>query len=222
MNTKQDDILQIVLAEYSRQGKRVEVSLATVNQSLSLYLTILTALAAVGTGSLALLSQRTPQLALLILSLLSSGGALATGLTLLRVFRARMEQTDADRALSRLRNYFVTQWPSLEKYISDSFYDDWPTPYSHKRRSGSFIGWMVLVILAGLFLSASVALAFAALKPQMDVRVGLILSICAGLFLSGVCSLWLRVKLEARRYSDRPRFPKPVPTVAPTLTASRT
>jgi hypothetical protein len=143
----------------------------------------------------------------LILSTICVLAASASVFTLMRTYQARIEQTDAEKALSRLRNYILKEHPKLKKYYSGPIHDDWPTPYTNRWASSSFWGWVALAFVSGVFAALStlafVVFAFPLAAPILRWTVPLIIGMCAFLF----CYWWLDRKLGYRAMVDVPHFP---------------
>lgn len=144
-----DQELTIILAEYGHQYARRQTALDGVNQTLTLYLAALGFVAPLA-GAAAIFSQNATANPFVIAGLMAFAGA-ASVFALLRSYKARMEQTYAEKALSRLRRCFVDRFPDLRAYLPGPFTDDWPTPYSRRSRSVTFYGWTALCIAAGVF-----------------------------------------------------------------------
>lgn len=109
--------LQIVLAEYSYEQKRHEGAVAAVNQAM----TVLVAAMGLMVTAVPLLVGKfwdadRPAFWGLSCFMLGIAGAIST-VVLLRVFQSRLQQTHAERAMSRLRRYFVDAEPRVAAYI---------------------------------------------------------------------------------------------------------
>src|SRR5689334_15170682 len=94
----QEPEIQIILAEYEYQQQRLKSSVETVNQTLTLYITAITFMATIAAGTLVVTTQPANIIAL-ILGSLATVGTVTTLFTFARSYNARIEQTDAERAL---------------------------------------------------------------------------------------------------------------------------
>ena len=106
-----DSELEIILTEYNRQEQRLQVSIETVNQSLNLYIGVIAFLTPVAAGTVTFWAQQ-QNLTFLLLGIVAAVATIATFFTFIRSYQARIEQTEAERAMSRLRNHFITTIPS--------------------------------------------------------------------------------------------------------------
>ncbi|WBB76007.1 hypothetical protein O7602_11015 [Micromonospora sp. WMMD1128] len=140
--------------------------------------------------------------------------AMSSAFTLLvsyRDFVARGSLTEAEKAQTRLRHYFVSQAPEVQPYLSDTIYDDWPTPFNNPRGSKTFAAWLVLVALASLFLGTATAAAVHGLS-QVSSVVTLIVSIAVAASTgAGLAAVLMRLARRQARL-DRPMYPTPRPT----------
>lgn len=199
--------LQIILAEYNRQQQRLQLSIETVNQTLNIYTGVIAFLIPVAAGTVAW-TQQTYLLSLL-LGIIALVAGVATFFTFIRSFQARMDQTNAERALSRLRNYFATNYSDINVYLSGSIYDDWPTPYTNQWQSASFMGWLAMIIVTGVFTGLSVYLFLTSANLTMQLWIWLIIPIGMGILATGICYLWLDRRLKGWQEADKKaqRFP---------------
>jgi hypothetical protein len=198
--------LQIVLAEYGHQHDKLKSSKDTVNQSLTLYLSLMAFLVPVAGSALAVGLFNSQDVAS-ILSAICLLAASASVFTLMRTYQARIEQTDAEKALSRLRNFILTTHPNLKKYYSGPSNDDWPTPYTNRWASSSFWGWLALAFMSGVFTALS-TLAFMVLAfPLAAVIFRWAIPLIAGMCVFLFCYWWLDRKLKYRAILDVPNFP---------------
>lgn len=203
---KTEDELQIVLVEYGHQQDKLKSSRDIVNQSLTLYLGLFAFLVPVAASALAVGLFGSRDIAL-ILTGICALACFASVFTLMRTYQARIEQTDAEKALSRLRNYILHEHPRLANYFSGPIHDDWRTPYTHRWASASFWGWLALALGAGAFAALS-ALAFTAFAfPSVLPAIWWMVSLPPGVFIFLVCYRWLDRKLKYRTVLDVPRFP---------------
>lgn len=214
-NTKSKDNrdssqLQIILAEYGYQQKRLETSLSVINQSLTVYIAIFAflATATVGAINFQTTDKRVTYAGLGLISLIA---AVATFFSFIRNYKARMEQTDAERALCRLRNYFVRHAPDIQIYVSGTRSDAWPTPYTHRWSSASFWGWLALILVTGMMSCFAVAALSFASFPEIMLSATWGIAVACGIAVVIICYLWLDRRLKNRRRIDQPRFPTGTP-----------
>lgn len=197
--------LNVALAEYSRRSLQVQVSLTRVDQSLTLLAAGLAILASAQAGVFAGLwtSQRAGFYA--ATAVLCGVGSVFVCAVLVRDLRARLLQTQAEQVQARLRNYFVSLAPEVEPYLSDTLHDDWPTPYSQRKKSLTYRAWLLVAIVAGAFAglsAASAALAVAG-PAAWILEVGVAVAIGASAMLVLGMNRWLR----AIRNRYKPAFP---------------
>lgn len=207
MASREDVELQIILAEYEYHKQQVQDSLTTVNTSINLLLvalTVLLSLAALVAKELAD-DARSRSLALAAVSL---GASIAIILTFARTFKARLQQTDAERALSRIRRYFVTRAPELTDFISDRTYDDWPTPYTARFGSMTYRGWVALIALGSTAFALAVFFAVDAVASGSNTPAAVSVAVVFGLASAAAQYADLERRVGAKRASDRPRFPR--------------
>src|ERR1044072_8116620 len=140
-------------------------------------------------------------------SLISLIAAVATFFSFIRNYKARMEQTDAERALCRLRNYFVKYAPDIQIYVSGTLNDAWPTPYTHRWSSASFWGWLALILITGAMSCFTMAAFLFAAFPGIIFEAKWLISVACGVAIAGICYIWLDRRLKNRRRIDKPRFP---------------
>lgn len=209
-NTKSKDHhdssdLQIILAEYGYQQKRLETALSVINQTLTVYIAVFAILASATVGAINFQStdKRVTYAGLGLISLIA---AVATFFSFIRNYKARMEQTDAERALCRLRNYFVTYAPDIQIYISGTLNDAWPTPYTHRWSSASFWGWLALILITGIMSCFTVAAFSFASFPEIMLLAKWVIGVACGIAVVIICYIWLDRRLKNRRWIDRPRF----------------
>lgn len=198
--------LQIILAEYGHQQKRLENSLSVINQTFTVYIA---AFAFLGSAIVGVINFQTSDKRLTYIGcgLISLTAALASSFLFVRHHKTRMEQTDAERAISRLRNYFVEFAPDIQIYLSGTFNDSWATPYTHRRKSASFWGWIIVIFLIGITSCFTVAaFLFATLLGTVLINWGI--SFFCGIVVIIVCYTWLNRQLKMRKHLDKPRFPK--------------
>jgi uncharacterized membrane protein len=197
--------LQIILAEYSYQQKRLETSLSVINQTLTVYIAISAFLASatIGVINFQTTDKRVTYIGLGLISLIA---AVATFFSFIRNYKARMEQTDAERALCRLRVFFVRHAPDLQDYLSGTFNDAWPTPYTHRWSSASFWGWFALILITGTMSCLSVGAFLAAASPDIVLVARWGIAAGCGMGVVIVCYKWLDRRLKNRRRKDKPRF----------------
>jgi len=198
--------LQIILAEYGHQQKRLENSLSVINQTFTIYIATF---AFLGSAIVGVINFQTSDKRLTYIGcgLISLVATLASSFLFIRHHKTRMEQTDAERALSRLRNYFVEFAPDLRIYLSGTFNDSWATPYTHRRKSASFWGWIIVILLIGITTCFTIAaFLFATLLGTVLINWGI--SLFCGILVIYICYSWLNQQLKMRRNLDKPRFPK--------------
>lgn len=199
--------LQIILAEYGHQHDKLKSSKENVNQSLTIYLTLIAVLVPVASTllSVGIFQNRDVALLLANICLLAASASI---FTLMRTYQARIEQTDAEKALSRLRNFIITFHPILKKYYSGPIYDDWATPYSNRWSSSSFWGWLALIFGAGVFSALSVISFIIFAFPKESRIVWWTAPLFSGIVVFCFCYLWIDRKLKYRAAIDIPRFPE--------------
>jgi len=205
---EQDRELQIVLAELQMQREIQKASIDAVGQTLTIYLA---ALAIVGpvAGAIAVFTQtalvNSPMLAGLM-----GFAAVASIFTLFRSYQMRIQQTYAEKAITRLRRYLVIEHPHLAPYLFGSINDDWRTPFSHRWHSLTYYGWVSLCLASGVFAGAAIGAGFSSF-----VSVPSWAAVAAGCF-GGIAVfvgtlVWLQLRLNAQRRAYQPRFPTSEP-----------
>jgi len=197
--------LQIILAEYGYHQKRLETSLSVINQTLTVYIAISAFLASatVGVINFQTTDKRVTYTGLGLISLIAT---VATFFSFIRNYKARMEQTDAERALCRLRNYFVKHAPDIQIYVSGTLNDAWPTPYTHRWSSASFWGWLTLILITGLMSCFTVAAFLFAGFPEIIFEAKWLIAVACGIAVAIICYKWLNRRLNNRKRIDKPRF----------------
>lgn len=204
---KQDDDpeLTIILAEYGHQYDRRRAALDGVNQTLTLYLGALGFVVPL-VGAVAVFSQD-PKINPYIIAGFMTFSCVATISALLRSYKQRIEQTYAEQSMSRLRRYFVDRFPHLRTYLPGPFYDDWPTPFTHRWHSLTFYGWMTFCVAAGAFAGFAVAAIMWGLPYIYDFwfAVSVPLSIAFAVF--GATFTWVWKRLNYEREAFESRFP---------------
>ncbi len=198
--------LAFLISEYEAQHVRVQASINSVSQAVALFVGGVTLLATAVTGAAAILFPNQSNLGLGIVSCAFLFTAAGGALTLFATYRARMQQTDSEQSLSRLRRYFLTTWPHLNIYVIGTVHDDWRTPYTHPWSSNTVRGWLSLIGFSSSAFGAGTALAGVALLGLTHPWT-VLLGISSGLaaFLS-LCA-WLWSRLKNKRDGYRPSFP---------------
>jgi hypothetical protein len=202
----EDASLSFMIAEYEAHHARAQSCVAAVTQHVSLFVGGITLLATAITGAAALLWSIRPKVALLIIASGFVITALGGALTLFATYRARLQQTVSEQALSRLRRYFLETGPQLRPYIFGSVNDDWKTPYSHPWTSNTVRAWLALIVFSSGAFGVGISLAMYALFGGSAGWLALLAgSSILGSFILLFSWLWSRLKL--RRETYRPRFP---------------
>lgn len=208
--------VQIILAEYERQQQNVQHSSDTVTGTLTVYLTLLTFLISAG-GAAAVWGQYREIIPILLASF-AAVASVATVFTLFRTYQARVKQTDGEKSLSRLRNFLVTHYPTIQDYVADRItnpiHDDWPTPYTHPRHSSAYHGWLTLCIAAGAFAGLSSLFVLVSINDYLLGMAYILLRwvwwltpLSTSSAIALFCLTWLHRKLSYRRSNEQPRFP---------------
>lgn len=203
----EESALSFMIAEYEAHHARSQASVATVSQHVSLFVGAVTLLATAVTGVAALLWSNRPNIALLI----AAAGLMITGLggalTLFATYRARLQQTESEQSLCRLRRYFLTTWPHLKPYVMGGIHDGWKTPYTHPWESNTVRAWLALIAFSSGAFGTGLTLAAVTLIGNSVVWSVLLASIgTVGAFAVLFSWLWSRLKL--RRETYQPRFPE--------------
>ena len=128
--------------------------------------------------------------------------------------RCRLVQTEAEQVQSRLRNLFVSRAPHVAPYLSDRTTDDWPTPYSAPRQSGSYKGWLVLVAVASALVGLAVLLAVLSVQG-LSWWVAALACGVAVVVNAGVTRWVLRRVLRRKAQNYVPLFPSGRSAVLP-------
>ncbi|WP_327004779.1 hypothetical protein OHA72_58775 [Dactylosporangium sp. NBC_01737] len=207
--------MTIASNEYQRRIQQAQAAAGRVDQTPVILGTGLTLMLTAAAAALAVLWPTRTSVFWVFAAILSLSAGLFTVLVLYRDFVARVTLTDAEKAQTRLRNYFVSRAPEVEPYLSDTIYDDWPTPFNNPWRSKTFAAWLVLAAAASIFLGGAVTFAAESAAPRSDAGV-----FAAGFAVAGL-SMWLLtmglVRMARRRARlDRPLFPRPDPPSPPT------
>lgn len=202
----EDASLSFMIAEYEAHHARAQACVAAVTQHVSLFVGGITLLATAITGAAALLWSSRPKVALLVISsgflITAVGGAL----TLVATYRARLQQTASEQALSRLRRYFLDAWPHLRPYVFGSTNDDWKTPYTHPWTSNTVRAWIALISFSSGAFGVGVMLGSNAVFDSSPLWSSLL----AGSSMVGsftVLFTWMWSRLKQRRETYQPRFP---------------
>lgn len=201
-----DASLSFMIAEYEAHHARAQACVAAVTQHVSLFVGGITLLATATTGAAALLWSSRPNAALLIVATGFLITAVGGALTLFATYRARLQQTVSEQALSRLRRYFLDAWPHLRPYVFGSITDDWKTPYSHPWTSNTVRAWIALIGFSSCAFGFGVMLATNALFSSSAVYTILLAGSCT-LMAFTVLFSWMWSRLKQRREAYRPRFP---------------
>ncbi|MDQ3703946.1 MAG: hypothetical protein M3437_01770 [Chloroflexota bacterium] len=209
-DSQKDARLQVILAEVSHEEASVTNSIGDINQTLTLYIAVMAFLTPVAAGVLAFNTLPDTTVAL-VLGLIASVSATATLFTLLRTVRARIDHIGAERALSRLRNFFLANYPDIAQYTHGEHFDDWPTPYTHRWVSLNFYAWLLLLVVTGVFGGLASVAFLLAINSQLPLWFAGGLGLVVALLISGLCYRWLDSRLEYARVNDKPRFPRPTP-----------
>ncbi|GAA1871679.1 hypothetical protein GCM10009836_60650 [Pseudonocardia ailaonensis] len=202
--------LQVALAEYQRRTVMVQSALTRIDQSLALLGAGLAILGSAATALLAGLWTADPGALRIGSAALAAGGWALVSVILARDLRCRLAQTEAEQVQSRLRNLFVSRAPHLERYLSDSIHDDWPTPYAASQHSGGYMVWILLVTVGGCLLGAATGLAVLA-TGSVPWWVALLVGVAAGSANAAVTRSVLRRALRRRARSSVPLFPNDGP-----------
>ena len=195
-----------MVAEYEAHHARAQASVAAVSQHVSVFVAAVTLLATATIGVAALIWSSRPILALLLVAIGLLSTTFGGALTLFATYRARLQQTESELALSRLRRYFLSKWPHLTPYVAGSIHDDWKTPYAHPWTSNTVRGWLALITLSSVTFGAALAVAATALNVH-SVTVLVVLAVVAASAAFTALFLWLWSRLKRRRANYRPQFP---------------
>ncbi|WP_146605919.1 hypothetical protein, partial [Micromonospora craterilacus] len=147
--------LMIASHEYQRRVQQAQAASARVDQTPTILGTGLTLLLSALVAIYAATWPADRSRFWLAAAAVCAMSSVFTVLVIYRDFVARSSLTDAEKAQTRLRHYFVSQAPEVQPYLSDTIYDDWPTPFNNPRGSKTFGAWLVLVMLASLFLGTA-------------------------------------------------------------------
>lgn len=186
-----------MIAEYEAHHARAQSCVAAVTQHVSLFVGGITLLATAITGAAALLWSTRPTVALLIIASGFVITALGGALTLFATYRARLQQTVSEQALSRLRRYFLDTWPHLRPYIFGSINDDWKTPYTHPWTSNTVRAWLALIGFSSGAFGVGISLATYALLGSSAAWLALLAGTSIlGSFVLLFSWMWSRLKLR--------------------------
>ncbi|MCP2273246.1 hypothetical protein LV75_005772 [Actinokineospora diospyrosa] len=194
-----DPGLQVALAEYNRRALLVQVTVARMDQSLTLLIGGLAVLASAEGVLFAGLWTAKPLAFYWGTSFLSAAAAAFSCAILVRDAKTRLVQTRAEQAQARLRNYFVSLAPEIRPYLSDTIHDDWPTPYSAGTRSFTYRAWLAIAALAGACAGLSCAAALATSVHHWWIVAAAGVAVTAGVAgeLTRLVRRWLRKLSQA-------------------------
>lgn len=202
--------LTIASQEYQRRVQQAQAASARVDQTPTILGTGLTLLLSALVAVYAATWPADRSRFWLAAAAVCAMSSVFTVLVIYRDFVARSSLTEAEKAQTRLRHYFVSQAPEVQPYLSDTIYDDWPTPFTNPRGSKTFAAWLVLVVLASMFLGTATAAAVHGLYQANAVVTFTVSIAAAAATCAGLAAVLMRL---ARRQAglDRPRYPTPRP-----------
>lgn len=192
--------LTFLIAEYEAQHARVQACIGAVSQAVALFVGGVTLLATAVAGAAAVLFPSQTQLGLAVLSCAFFFTAVGGALTLFASYRARIQQTDSEQILSRLRRYFLTTWPHVGIYIIGSIHDDWPTPYTHPWRSYTVFGWLCLIAFSSVAFGAGTTLGIRVVTSTATVSVVAGVASAILVFTTLFSWMWSRLRSKRQRY----------------------
>jgi hypothetical protein len=202
--------LTIASNEYQRRIQQAQAAVGRVDQTPVILGTGLTLILTSAAAALAVLWPTRNAVFWVFAAILSAAAGLFTALVLYRDFVARSALTDAEKAQTRLRNYFVSRAPEVERYLSDTIYDDWPTPFNNPWRSKTFAAWLVLAAMASVFLGGAATFTAESVAPHRDAIAFLTGAAVAALTMWLLTTALVRMARQQARL-DRPLFPRPDP-----------
>lgn len=199
-----DHELQIILAEFDHQREKIQSSIETVNQTLTIYIAVLAILAPIA-GAIAVFSQN-PTVNPLVMTCMTALAAVASTFTLFCSYKARIEQTYAEKGLSRVCNFFATRYPNIRSHLFGIIYDDWPTPFSHRWKSLTFYGWLSFIIASGFFTFLSML--FFLVFVGFNRLAWWVLPSLLGFTVILLEFIWLNRRLNGEFRAFTPNFPR--------------
>lgn len=203
----QSSSLPVAIAEYQRRCALVQATQSRLDQTLAL---LAAGYAVIASGVVAAFSGLWPdeRVAFYLASaLLVVIAGLFTIAVFMRDLRSRLYQTESEQAQSRLRNFFIRCSPQVLPYLSDTIYDDWPTPYLSPGPSSSYWMWRLMLASASGLALAATCLSLLSLSVSTEWSVAV--AITVGLLCYSALILALRRHLRGKAARYIPQFPRP-------------